>query len=1030
MRRNARASLAGRQRNKFAWFLIAALLLSSVASIVPTFTNPTSVDAATRMIKMPFASGANWTISQGYNTGPTGGSHYNCATTGCSWKYKYSFDLVRSDGNTSGQSVLSPVNGTIRWIDEYYGGMSINLGNGWAVAYFHTTLKAGLAAGQSVVQGQYLGAIAPPGQGGNGGYPHLHITLWRTTDGGNWSRDAKPFTGEQSLDGYDFPALADSQTNQYRSRTVTSSNALVGSGATIPSQVAKVSPVHGATLADSTPTFTWSQVANATSYQVAIDPGTAAEQYSIWVTGTSWTAPALPLGEHTWKVRARNSVGTGTWSSTWRFSIATQVAGDVLNNGAKIGTGTYKVFGTREGLVGGTTSSGHVIVANDHFVSLPACVKTTCTWLTPGTTHSTYGYVTDCGSKCYVIVRNPANNVCRVEPVLDRGPWFNVDNYWNSASNRFVNKKIAAKGLDYSLAQGYPADAAAFAGYDVGWGRTQTTSGWRGNTNLVKNGSHYPVTFQTSIDIADGTWLELGFPWDPGPRTVVVTMLWQVSTSVADAEAACEGPATPPPYFTMSRSSGIPGTVVTVNGKYYGKNETVRVYLDSASTTPLATATTDAEGRFSTSFTVPDTLGGPHRLHIVGHTSKLRTARTFKILPRASSSRTSGPANLTLTMSGRNFAAGEVVDVFWDGGTTVAGTGTADSAGKVQIAARSPKTNGLHTARLKGRTNLLSASTSYTVVQRVRVSPSSASAGTTITAIGSGWPANKTVSFRWNSRTGTVLCSAISAADGSVRCTFRAPSSPPAGEYRVYGTDGTLSASAAFILTLGVAENPTAVPTATSSATPQSPASPEVSETPTVGPTETALPTDTPAPTEALAPTEPPTAIPTETPAPRTVDVAAAADTSVTYANPDTPQPAELVGSLRAGGPETAVAYVSFSVAGIGSGTVTEAYLILTGTSGGGSGGTIAAVPGYLVNEAGTYRSLPTQDLTAAVTRDGAASAFGTVGAGEVVWIDVGGTVQADGQYTFVILGDAAQLLELSSREGGSPPLLRVTIQD
>ena len=51
------------------------------------------------------------------------------------------------------------------WIDEAYGGMSINLADGYALAYFHTTLAPGLAAGQSVRQGQYLGTVAPPGQG-------------------------------------------------------------------------------------------------------------------------------------------------------------------------------------------------------------------------------------------------------------------------------------------------------------------------------------------------------------------------------------------------------------------------------------------------------------------------------------------------------------------------------------------------------------------------------------------------------------------------------------------------------------------------------------------------------------------------------------------------------------------------------------------------------------------------------------------------------------------------------------------------
>ncbi|MHB8645654.1 MAG: hypothetical protein ACYDAR_07685, partial [Thermomicrobiales bacterium] len=33
---------------------------------------------------------------------------------------------------------------------------------------------------------------------------------------------------------------------------------------------------------------------------------------------------------------------------------------------------TFRVYATREGLVGGTTSSGHVITPSDHFVALPS----------------------------------------------------------------------------------------------------------------------------------------------------------------------------------------------------------------------------------------------------------------------------------------------------------------------------------------------------------------------------------------------------------------------------------------------------------------------------------------------------------------------------------------------------------------------------------------------------------------------------------------------------------------------------------
>ena len=92
-------------------------------------------------IAWPFGGGAQWYISQGYN----GSSHYNANST---YQYHYSFDLARVDGNTAGEPVYSPVTGTIRWIDPSTGGMSINLGDGYAVAFFHVTLAPGLADGQ------------------------------------------------------------------------------------------------------------------------------------------------------------------------------------------------------------------------------------------------------------------------------------------------------------------------------------------------------------------------------------------------------------------------------------------------------------------------------------------------------------------------------------------------------------------------------------------------------------------------------------------------------------------------------------------------------------------------------------------------------------------------------------------------------------------------------------------------------------------------------------------------------------------
>jgi uncharacterized protein YraI len=157
-------------------------------------------------------AGGTWSIMQGYN----GSSHQNQDGL---WQYYYSLDLVREEGETAGQTVVSPVNGTVRWTDPSTGGMSIDIGGGHAVAIFHVAVDPSLEAGDPLTQGQPVGTISGPGGPGFAGTPHLHFTLWETEDGGNWSRAAAPFVGPYAIAGQAFPDTGGS--NQHRGTTFT-----------------------------------------------------------------------------------------------------------------------------------------------------------------------------------------------------------------------------------------------------------------------------------------------------------------------------------------------------------------------------------------------------------------------------------------------------------------------------------------------------------------------------------------------------------------------------------------------------------------------------------------------------------------------------------------------------------------------------------------------------------------------------------------------------------------------------------------
>jgi len=144
-------------------------------------------------------SGGTWEVIQGYN----GSSHQN---TSPFWQYLYSLDIARVDGATAGISAFAPVSGTVSWYERASGGITINMGNGYAVAMFHLTVDRGWEPGDIIQQGDFVGTISPQGGEGFVQVPHIHIALWQSSDGGNFNRVATPFTGQFAISGNSFPA--------------------------------------------------------------------------------------------------------------------------------------------------------------------------------------------------------------------------------------------------------------------------------------------------------------------------------------------------------------------------------------------------------------------------------------------------------------------------------------------------------------------------------------------------------------------------------------------------------------------------------------------------------------------------------------------------------------------------------------------------------------------------------------------------------------------------------------------------------
>jgi hypothetical protein len=209
-------------------------------------------------------------------------------------------------------------------------------------------------------------------------------------------------------------------------------------------------------------------------------------------------------------------------------------------------------------------------------------------------------------------------------------------------------------------------------------------------------------------------------------------------------------------------------------------------------------------------------------------------------------------------------------------------------------------------------------------------------------------------------------------------------------------------------------------------------------DTPTTEPTEvpTDVPTEVPTEIPTDIPTEVPTEVPTDTPVPAPVQrelvLNPIADSSVSPANPDSPQDPALIAQLSAGGTDAAIAYLTFSVEGVASGTVLNAQLVLTGSGDAGAvGGTVGALSGVVIDEyALTYNTAPAYEAPAAIAVDGTPAQISWIDPGAEVWLDVTGTVTADSTVTFVLTGTPDAVVAFASRESATPPRLILTVQD
>jgi hypothetical protein len=241
------------------------------------------------------------------------------------------------------------------------------------------------------------------------------------------------------------------------------------------------------------------------------------DRWSEWTPAKAGTPTALPGASDLVQLRIIVSAppaGAKPWVGDVRVQPTDKAAlGDMKVQAAPLKS---RVFATREGLVGGTTANGHVIISRDHFVALP----------------SRRGLANNGSGNYSVKVCTTTGTIrCAFEPVWDVGPWNTKDDYWNPSATREMWK---------DLAQGRPESQAAYQnGYNGGKDQFGRTVANPAGIDLADG------TFWDALGLTNNAWVDTTYLWtgDGGRGTVSITSGYLNVRSTANSSGAVVGMA-------------------------------------------------------------------------------------------------------------------------------------------------------------------------------------------------------------------------------------------------------------------------------------------------------------------------------------------------------------------------------------------------------------------------------------------------------------------------------------------------------
>jgi hypothetical protein len=247
------------------------------------------------------------------------------------------------------------------------------------------------------------------------------------------------------------------------------------------------------------------------------------------------------------------------------------------------------------------------------------------------------------------------------------------------------------------------------------------------------------------------------------------------------------------PGLTVSPEKGPVGTTVTVEGQGFAQDEEgidLLYYLNGSYQTIEGNITANAKGNWETSFPIPPSNKGEHKLDAQSAESDLYDVENaiFKVTPGLSLGKPSGIVGESILVTGIKFAAYErYIKILFDGEAVVTDI-EADAQGDWEEGLEVPEMPaGEYSVTAEGERTPKEDITqlSFEIEPSIVLSPDEGHAGMDLTATGHGFAANEDVDIMYDN---SHVATATANDKGSFDVSFSVPESKY-GENQVTAED-------------------------------------------------------------------------------------------------------------------------------------------------------------------------------------------------------------------------------------------------